>query len=53
VNSIDQLTVFTDLISSGLLLGIFWKMGKFTAWMDAAETRLKGIEVKMTRQEPI
>jgi hypothetical protein len=31
-------------VSVALLFGIFWKMGRFTAWMDQAETRLKRLE---------
>jgi hypothetical protein len=31
-------------VSVALLFGIFWKMGRFTSWMDQAETRLKRLE---------
>ena len=39
-----EITVLSEVVSMGLLFGIFWKMGRFTAWMDLAETRLKRIE---------
>jgi hypothetical protein len=31
-------------VSVALLFGIFWKMGRFTAWMDQAEKRLTKLE---------
>ncbi|HEV8035817.1 hypothetical protein [Yoonia sp.] len=44
MTGLDEFSVLSDVVSIGLLLGIFWKMGRFTAWMDQAETRLKRIE---------
>lgn len=44
MTDLAELSVFSEVVSVGLLFGIFWKMGRFTAWMDLAETRLKRIE---------
>ena len=44
MNDIAEITVLSEVVSVGLLFGIFWKMGRFTAWMDLAEKRLERIE---------
>jgi hypothetical protein len=39
-----EIALVGEAVSIGLLFGIFWKMGRFTAWMDLAEARLKRLE---------